>query len=124
MDQPQCALQAPSCEECQRHRSQPAQLEAEPAVCGLGREVQPVEGVWGGPQSSPEPVAVAARRGHAPSPNTVHIFHVPWGSQQAVNPVPVSNPRWTLALTSPPRTRGVYVCFGREWLYRAAFGGW
>lgn len=38
MDQPQHTQQAPSCEECQHHRSRPAQSEAEPALCALEQE--------------------------------------------------------------------------------------
>lgn len=57
MDQPWHTLQAPSCKQCQHHRSLSEQSGAEPAPYGLGQEAQPPVEMWGGPQSSPEPMA-------------------------------------------------------------------
>lgn len=85
MDQLQHSLQAPSCEECQHHRSLPTQSGAEPAPYGLGQEARPSVERWGGPLSRPEPVTGRVGGGHVTSLNKVHIFHVHWDSQQAAN---------------------------------------
>ena len=39
----------------------------------------------GRPLSSPQPMANRTGRGHVTSLSKVHIFHIHWGNQQAVN---------------------------------------
>ena len=86
MDQPQHTQQAPSCEECQHHRSQPSQSEAEPALCGPGQEGGSATSRSVGRAAGQPRARDGNRKGACTQAEHSAHFSCTGGSQQTVNP--------------------------------------